>query len=294
MPSARDAVRNGVLRAVNSAIERSWEIDRFALEGGLRAALADETGLPHSEAVRGVFQRYGPPLARLVVRYTGPDPQRLPDAAVRAEAATGLHETIEALTRDLVQVLPWLAEQAPPPVAYTSPAVREAAHDVPHVVLTKETATRFVPPEADDEPPVCDRSPGAAARRRARRAARALEAARRAIDALDWEDVAEWNGLLLASLRIHQRMAVLWVENPEQVVIGQDNPAHGVLAALTGVAGAGVFAGSVQRGPDKGALRRTRTACVTGLPPKAGEAVCTELAAYRFSTAFAAATRWEQ
>ncbi|MFI8221214.1 hypothetical protein [Streptomyces sp. NPDC085932] len=293
MPSARDAVREGVLRAVNSAIERSWEIDRFTLEGGLRAALADETGLPHSEAVRHVFQQYGPPLTRLVVRYTGSDPQRFPDEAARAAAEADLHETVEALTRDLLQVLPWLAEHSTQSPAYTSPVVHGAAHHIPHVVVTQKAVNDFVP-EADDDAPVHDGSPGVVARRRARRATRALEEARRSIGAVDWENAEEWNGRLLASLRVHQRMAVLWVENLERVVIGQDNPAHGVLAALTGVAGAGVYAGSVQRGPDKGKLRRTRTARVTGLPPEAGEAVCMELAAYRFSTAFVAATPWER
>ncbi|AWW43149.1 hypothetical protein [Streptomyces cadmiisoli] len=295
MPSARDAVHDGVLRAVDSAIERAWETDRFALEGGLRAALAEETGLPHGDAVRSVFQRYGPVLAGLVVRYTGPGPGRLPDAAVREEAAAALHETVAALMRDLTEVFPWLAGRADPADDYESPAVHESVHEVPHVVLTKgPAAARPVFVEADGGVGARDRSPGSAARRRAQRAERALDGARRTIDDLDWVSVDEWNETQLARLRIDERMAVLWVEDPGRIVVGRDNPAHPFLAELTGVPGAGVHAGSVQRLPDTGALRRTRAVRITGLPTEVTGAVGAEFAVHRFRTSFAPPTRWDR
>ncbi|NEC24739.1 hypothetical protein, partial [Streptomyces parvus] len=72
---------------MNRAIGLAGETDRFTLEGGLRAALCEETGAVLSDAARSVLQRYGPPLVRLVLRYAGSGPHHAPDPAEREAAA---------------------------------------------------------------------------------------------------------------------------------------------------------------------------------------------------------------
>ncbi|RPK67631.1 hypothetical protein EES43_02940 [Streptomyces sp. ADI96-02] len=289
MPIETDSAHAGALRAVDDAIERAWEADRFTLEGGLRAGLAEGTGAVPSPASREVFQRYGPPLAALVRRYAGPGPDRLPDAAEREATAAALHGMIADLVRDLVAVGavspgPVVAEADP----YESPTLHRAVHDVHHVVERKDAA-----PGKDEAPAVPDRSPGAAARRREQRAERALKQAERTIDAVDWDLVDEQNQMLLAQIRIDQRIAVLWLSGHELLVLGQGNTGYAAIAGLTGVPEAGVHIASLQRGPVTGFLRRTATARLAGVPEQEQEAVTAAFLAYGVQASFAARSRWD-
>ncbi|MFJ6727276.1 hypothetical protein ACIQPQ_20460 [Streptomyces sp. NPDC091281] len=296
MPDTEDVVREAVLRAVGSAVERAWGTDRFALAGGLRAALAEQTGLPQGDAVRRLFQTYGTTLTGLIVRYAGPGPDAPPAPADREETRIALHDTVVALIADLVA----LGVVAPAGTAtaddgpYASPSVHEAAHQVAHVVTASARRAPGRHPDGGDGPSEGrDRSPGAAARRRDRRAERALQEARRTLDGVDWAAVADVNRALLAALKPRERLSLLWATHPGRLVVGTANPAHAPLSALTGVPGAGVFAGSVQRGAGTGPLRRTPTAEVTGLPREAGEAVPAAFAAYGFRVTVRAPTRWD-
>ncbi|MFF7738332.1 hypothetical protein [Streptomyces sp. NPDC007984] len=296
MPSTQDAVHDAVLRAVGAAVERAWDTDRFALAGGLRAALAEETGLPACDAVRQVFQRYGPVLTDLVLRYAGPGPGGVPAPHRRQEAHAALHETVAALVADLIAA-GMIAPAGAAPAAdepYESPSVHEAVHEVPHVVAAFALRAPGSFPEAGEHPSDGrDRSPGASARRRAQRAELALRQARRTIGGVDWDAAGEANRALLAALRPHQRLAVLWAADPGRLVVGSANPAYPPLGALTGVPGAGVFAGSVQRGANAGALRRTPTGLVTGLPGEAGQAVTAAFAAHGFRVVLRPPSRWD-
>ncbi|MEV7251156.1 hypothetical protein [Streptomyces cyaneofuscatus] len=290
---APDPALTGALRAVDHAIELAVEKDRFTLEGGLRAALAEATGAVPSEAARSVFQRYGPPLTALVLRYAGPGPRHAPDPAEHEAAAAALYELTEALVRDLraAGALPSAPEgDAPPQDPYESPTLHLAVHDVPHVVerrSARDVAVSACPPDARD------RSPGAAARRRKQLAERALQQAERTIEAVDWELVDGQNQILLASLRTDQRIALLWLKEHELLVLGQGNAGYGPLAALAGSAAAGVLVASLQRGPTHGLLRRTSTAHVFGLPEEEHEAAAATLLVYGVRTSFSARSRWD-
>ncbi|MEU9229973.1 hypothetical protein AB0D40_37220 [Streptomyces massasporeus] len=296
MPSTQDVVHDAVLRAVGAAVERAWDTDRFALAGGLRTALAEETGLPACDAVRQVFQRYGPALTDLVLRYAGPGPGGLPAPHTRQEAHAALHETVAALVADLIAV-GVVAPAGAAPAAdepYESPSVHEAVHEVPHVVAASVHRAPGSFPDAGGHPSDGrDRSPGASARRRAQRTQLALRQARRTVDDVDWEAAGEANRALLAALKPHQRLAVLWTADPGRLVVGNANPAYTPLCALTGVPGAGVFAGSVQRGANAGPLRRTPTARVSGLPGEAGEEVTAAFAAHGFRVVLRPPSRWD-
>ncbi|MFZ4276704.1 hypothetical protein ACOZFM_28845 [Streptomyces arboris] len=291
MPTASDPVLAGAVRAVNRAIGLAVENDRFTLEGGLWAALFEETGAVPSDAARSVLQRYGPPLVRLVLRYVGPAPHHAPDPAEREAAAAALHEMIEALAGELraVGAVPFAEEDAAFD-PYASPTLHRAVHDVPHVIDRRSVAPALVSAVRSD---VHDRSPGTAVRRREQRAERALRQAERTIEAVDWERVDEQNHILLASLRTDQRIAVLWLTEHELLVLGQGNAGYAALAGLAGVAEAGVLAASLQRGPTSGLLRRTATAHVFGLPPDEHAAAGAALLAYGVRAGFSARSRWD-
>ncbi|MFF8831243.1 hypothetical protein [Streptomyces sp. NPDC015131] len=294
MTSTPDTVHEGIRRAVGHAVQRAGDTDRFTLAGGLRADLVAHTGLPLCPSLREVLQRHGPVLADLVVRYAEPDTGSRPDAAGREAAAHALHTAMAALARDLAATglvtPPATTPREPGP--YASPSVHRAVHDVPHVVTPAGRPAPAPRPTGDDTT-TPDRSPGAAARRRALRTQHALEQARRTVRDTDWAAAEEAGRQALARLRPHQRLAVLWVDDPGRLVVGRANPAHGALHALAGIPGAGVFAGSLQCGARSGPLRRTRTALVSGLPDEAGERVAAALAAHGFRTAVAPASRWE-
>ncbi|MFJ7063084.1 hypothetical protein ACIQVA_36380 [Streptomyces microflavus] len=293
MPTAPDPAHAGALRALNHTIELAVEKDRFTLEGGLRAALVEETGAVPSEAARGVFQRYGPPLAGLVLRYVGTAPHHAPDPADREAAGAALHEMIASLVGELraVGAVPFTPEEdAIPPDSYESPTLHRAVHHVPHVVERRSPPAVAAPAGG---PGVRDRSPGTAARRRERRAEHALQQAERTIEAVDWELVDEQNQILLASLRTGQRIALLWLRGHDLLVLGQGNSGFGAIVGLVGIAEAGVRIASLQRGPTKGVLRRTATAHVFGLPQEEHDAVGAALLAYGVRTGFSARSRWD-